>query len=262
LGYPSSIDQSSGRLLTPDKIPKQPKADPFADLFRPDYDEGTATDLSSFLSSSSTATLAPERRSSDEDRSGTSYFNFFLTELSQYFPYVNLFPWTAATLFSSSNHNPALRQSVFAVAALIADQSKLGNGLGHPEALKHLQKALHLLRNKLSAVDVDINDDGDGLAISSFLLAHFSIMLGDHNAAKKHLRGMSLMLSKLDHNNTATSGGERPSTGDSFPSPLTTDKLTILIWRMAIRIDFISSIACGQEPVLPKYSISKIVLIL
>jgi Fungal specific transcription factor domain len=262
LGYASSIGQSSDHLLTPNTTPKEQKADPFADLFCPDYDEDSATDLSSFLSSSSIVTSTPERRPSDEDLSGSSYFNFFLTELSQCFPYVNLFPWTAATLFSSSNHNPALRQSVFAVAALIADQSKLGNGHGHPEALKHLQKALHLLRSRLSAVDVDVNDDGDGLAISSFLLAHFSIMIGDHNAAKKHLRGMSLVLSKLENNNNATSGGERPSTGDSFPSPLTTDKLTILIWRMAIRIDFISSIACGQEPVLPKYSISKIVLIL
>lgn len=151
---------------------------------------------------------------------------------------------------------------MLAVAALIADQSRLGNGEGHPEALKHLQKALQLLGSRLSAVDVDVNDDGDGFAISSFLLAHFSIMVGDHNAAKKHLRGMSLVLSKLDHSNTRTSGGKQHSHGDSFPSPLTTDKLTMLIWRMAIRIDFISSIACGQEPVLPKYPISKIVLIL
>ena len=69
------------------------------------------------------------------------------------------------------------------------------------------------------------------------------MMLGDHTTAKKHLRGMSIVLSKLDHS-------EGPHK-ESVPSPLTTDKLTMLIWRMAIRIDFISSIACGKDPVLP-----------
>jgi hypothetical protein len=197
-----------------------------------------ATDLSTFLSSSSTLAVTSERPISEEDRSGASYFNFFLTELSQCFPYVNLFPWTAATLFSSSNHNPALRQSVLAVAALIADKEASGEA----QALKHLQKALQLLRNRLSSVDVGVDE---GVAISSFLLAHFSMMVGDHATTRKHLRGMSSVLSKLDHS-------EGPHTKELIPSPFTMDKLTMLIWRMAIRVDFIASIACGKEPVLPK----------
>lgn len=231
---------SSEHLLTPDAPEVQ--ADPFLGLvFNGEYDNGiVATNLSSFLSSSPTMSIAPERQTSEEDRSGASYFNFFLTELSQCFPYVNLFPWTAATLFSSSNHNPALRHSVLAVAALIADQEANGEA----EALKHLQNALQLLRNRLSAVDLYVDD---GLAISSFLLAHFSMMLGDHTTAKKHLRGMSIVLSKLNY-------GEGSLHKEFVPSPLITDKLTVLIWRMAIRIDFISSIACGKEPVLPKYA--------
>lgn len=243
--YPIScsptIDQSSERVLTPVAPPRENKPDPFADLFCHTEYEGSnppdTADLSSFLSSSSIVPIAPESQPSDEDCSGPSYFNFFLQELSQCFPYVNLFPWTAATLFSSSNHNPALRQSVLAVAALIADRASNGAA----EALKHLQIALQLLRNRLSAVDVDVDD---GMAISSFLLAHFSMMLGDHTTAKKHLQGMSIVLGKLDHS-------EGPHK-ESVPNPLTTDKLTMLIWRMAIRIDFISSIACGKEPVLPK----------
>ena len=240
--HPSSYSSStSERLLTPDTTPKELRVDPFSNLLGNDYDDGTSvTDLSSFLSLSPDVAIASERQMSDEDRSGASYFNFFLTELSQCFPYVNLFPWTAATLFSSSNHNPALRQSVLAVAALIADQEANGEA----EALKHLQKALQLLRNRLSSVDVDVDD---GLAISSFLLAHFSMMVGDHNTAKKHLRGMSIVLSKLNH--AMDDGTDRR---ESVPSPLTTDKLTMLIWRMAIRIDFISSIACGKVPVLPR----------
>jgi hypothetical protein len=242
--FPSSVHTSE--ILTPKPTPKDYKRDPFLDLFnRTDYDqsgydEGEAmdqNDLSSFLSSSSMMSLAPDRQSLDEDRSGSSYFNFFLSELSKCFPYINLFPWTAATLFSTSNHNPALRQSVLAVAALIADQEAKGEA----EALKHLQKALSLLRSRLSEVDVGVDD---GVAISSFLLAHFCMMRGDHLTAIKHLRGMSIVLSNSDQ----TAG---PHT-ETVPSPLTTDKLTMLIWRMAIRIDFISSIACGKTPVLPK----------
>lgn len=162
-------------------------------------------------------------------------FQFFLSELSKCFPYVNLFPWAAATLFSKSYHNPALRESVLSVAALIAD-----NDLekGHARALHHLTKALTILQNKINTVDID-----DGLAISSFLLAHFCLMLGDHVAAKTHLKGMVTVLAKLDPE------GMR----ESVLSPLTIDPLTMLIWRMAKRIDFITSIASGEPPVLPRY---------
>ena len=111
---------------------------------------------------------------------------------------------------------------------------------GQAEALEHLQKALSLIRDKISNVEVD-----EGLAISSFLLSHFSIMSGDHVTAKKHLRGMLVVLQKLNHS---------PETKkDVVPSPSNINELTILIWRMAIRIDFISSITSGQRPILPKF---------
>ena len=161
-------------------------------------------------------------------------FEFFLSNLSKCFPYVNLFPWAAATLFSRSNHNPALRESVLAVAALIAHNDL---GKGHDRALHHIHNALQILQNKISTVEID-----EGLAISSFLLAHFSIMLGDLTSAKTHLKGMVTVLAKLDP--------ERMR--ESVLSPLTIDPLTMLIWRMAKRIDFITSIASGEQPVLPR----------
>jgi hypothetical protein len=70
---------------------------------------------------------------------------------------VNLFPWTAAQLFSTSTHHPALRQSVLAVAALIADP---GPQHGHVKALHHLQKALMQLQTQISASGAD-----EGIAI-------------------------------------------------------------------------------------------------
>lgn len=211
----------------------------------PPFSVPPVTPLSNFLSSPQTHTAATlvnqpisPASSPDQERTG-AYFNFFLSELTKCFPYVNLFPWTAATLFSSSNHNPGLRQSVLAVAALLANK----NAQGQAEALEHLQKALRLMSDKLSNVEVD-----EGLAISSFLLSHFSMMLGDHITAKKHLKGMLTVLQKLDNSPDADSGG-------LVPSPTNINELTILIWRMAIRIDFISSITSGQRPLLPKLSV-------
>jgi hypothetical protein len=168
-----------------------------------------------------------------EDSSGDSYFNFFLTELSKLFPYVNLFPWTAATLFSTSTHNPALRQSVLAVAALLASQQEETR---QGTSFAHLHSALQLIRSRLSQTGAD-----NGLAISTFLLAQYAVMNGEVSVARHHLRGMAKILWKLNQ------------TSESAPSPITSDPLTILIWRMAIRVDFISSIAVGDAPVLAEY---------
>ena len=172
----------------------------------------------------------------ENDGNEPSYFEFFLSELSKCFPYVNLFPWAAAKLFASSHLNPALRESVLSVAALIADNDLVE---GRDRALHHLHKALQILQSKISTTEID-----EGLAISSFLLAHFSIMLGDHNTARTHLQGMVVVLTKLDPE----------SMRESVLSPLTIDPLTMLIWRMAKRIDFITSIASGEAPVLPRSS--------
>jgi hypothetical protein len=221
--------------------------DPFQTLFsgESDKDESpaftttTSTPLSNFLTSGS-AWQSPfigqrTQHPNPGEGAGPSYFDFFLTELSQCFPYVHLFPWTAARLFSSSNHTPALRHSVLAVAALIRNK----DAPGQAEALDHLQQALQLVRETLSTAEFD-----EGIAISTFMLAHFSVMLGDHVAVKKHLKGMSVVLQRLDH----SSGPHK----DTVPNPSRTDELTMLIWRMAIRLDFISSIASGEKPILAK----------
>src|SRR5271167_3352426 len=97
---------------------------------------------------------APRSDNTEEDG---KYFNFFLSELSNCFPYVKLFPWAAAKLFVTSNHNPALRQSVLAVAALIAENDLRRE---HTQALEHLQKALQILRSNISTVEID-----EGVAI-------------------------------------------------------------------------------------------------
>ena len=219
---------SSG--MTPERMLGEEK-DPFRDLFMDPVESDLTTFLSSTYSNLPTTHVY-------EDRSDDSYFNFFFAELSKAFPYVYLFPWTAATLFSSSNHNPALRHAVLAVAALISNPED-----AHSEALNHLTIAIQGLRNRICGGDAN-----DAEAIICFLLAHFSIAVGDPVSARKHLDGMSSLLQNLSNN-------------DAFPNPTITDKLTVLIWRMAIRVDYISAIACGEAPILPRYQNMKTILI-
>jgi len=163
------------------------------------------------------------------------YINFFLSELSTSFPYVKLFPWATTKLFDTSSHNPSLQQSVLSVAALLAENRSERE---HAQALDHLQKALQMLQSQISTFKID-----EGVAISSFLLAHFSIMLGEHLTARKHLDGMVIVLKNLNPENMQ----------ESVVSPLTIEPLTMLIWRMAKRIDIVSSIACGEPPVMPRF---------
>lgn len=120
------------------------------------------------------------------------------------------------------------------MAALITE-NRLGNG--NVRALYHLQKALQILQRQISTFEID-----EGAAISSFLLAHFSMMLGEHLTTRKHLDGMMIILEKVSPENMY----------ESVVSPLTIDPLMMLIWQMAKQIDFIASIACAEAPVIPR----------
>jgi Fungal specific transcription factor domain len=165
------------------------------------------------------------------------YFNFFLAEMSNVLPYVNIFPATVSSVFSTSIHHPALRHSVLSVSALIADKK---SDKGRERALEHLQKSLKLLQNSLSAVEVD-----EGVAISIFLLAYFNVASGEHSTARKHLRGLCMVLDQLQQNHLVKNGG--------ILSPNAITPLTMLVWRMAIRMDFIMAITYGRRPVFPMY---------
>lgn len=179
-----------------------------------------------------------ERGHFELDKDHSLYFNFFLSELPRCFPYVSLFPWTAATLFASSNLHPALRECVLSIAALLEDRES-------EASRNHLQRAMGLLRTRISFLDVD-----ESVAISSFLLAYWNLLRGDLQSTRAHLQGMLSVFKSLD-----------PGTAYrdiSVPSPEHVTPLMTLIWRMGIRVDFISSIASGGTPILPRFSRSPI----
>jgi len=194
------------------------------------YPDVQETSLSTFLATPLTLsyTAAPISHSlPEEDTSSKTLFEFFSKELGRTLPYVDLFETTAATWFSTSVHNPALRQAVLAIRLLTVDPNN------HDKANEHLQWALTLLQR-----GEEVGNDGGGV-IGYFLCAHFSMMLGNQTWARDHLRALKNLV----------------------PDPLKTDKLTKLIWRMAIRIDFMASIASGKPPILPKYQSPSVVII-
>lgn len=164
------------------------------------------------------------------------YLKPIVNDMALRFPYVNLFPGMAENLFATSTQHPALRESVLYAAISIHDRQYEGQ---KAIADQHLQQALQLLQTRIS-----LNDMDEGLAITCFLLADMCMMIGDCIKARKHLRGMRAVL------NTLSAGGS--TQGFTLP-PGNLSPLLMLVRRMAIRVDFIVSIACGQSPILPGF---------
>jgi hypothetical protein len=176
-----------------------------------------------------------EGQKNDEDNS--LYFNFFLSELPKCFPYIRLFPWASATLFSTCNHHLALRECVLSIAILLKDGE---TETSHTKSFGHLQRAMELLRNTISSFDVD-----EHVVTGSFLLAYCNLLHNDFRSTRIHLQGMLSVFESLDPGNMIR---------DSFiPSPEHVTPLMILIWRIAIWMDIVSSIASGGDPILPRF---------
>jgi len=251
----SSSTSASEKSSTVAIQPQPPRAnfpvqDPFYDLFCGDNDDNSpeavsidpsSTSLSTALSPSSsflpslyTPALAPDP---DIPQADLPYLSFFLAEMSNVLPYVNLFPSAVSSLFGSSIHHPALRHSVLSISALISDKK---SHRGKQRALEHLQHSLKFLQKSLSAVEVD-----EGLAISIFLLAYFNVSNGECSTASKHLVGLCMVMEQLQQDHMVRNAG--------VLSPYAISPLTMLVWRMAIRLDFIMALMYSLRPIFPMY---------
>lgn len=183
-----------------------------------------------------------------DDENEQELFNFFHLRLPKVFPYINLFRWTAATLFSKTARNDAMKETVYAINDLLKYQDlhqKMDSETSLQTAQRHLNNAFNYLYERLNQLQKNPGaTEGGGETICTFLLAHVSLMLNQVAGARVHLDGFFQLL-------------KNPQPGQPDPpyppSPSETDGLTYLIWRMALRIDFITAIATCKEPVLPLY---------
>jgi len=238
--FPSSSTDHAVQPICDLHWPTIPPRDPIRDIFCEDGDDTSqtsSTEPSATETSYSLLRSPPPVPTSDIPSSDLPYFTFFLEQMSNILPYVNLFPSAPSSVFSVSLQHPALRHSILSISALIADKK---SDLGRVRALDHMQKSLKHLQTSLSAVEVD-----EGMAISIFLLAYFNVGSGEHATARKHLHGLHMVLEQLKRDHLVRDGG--------LPSPHAISPLTMLIWRMAIRMDFIMSIMYGQPPIFPVY---------
>lgn len=90
------------------------------------------------------------------------------------------------------------------------------------------------------------SDVDEGTTISCFLLAYLNLIYGDIDAVEIHLQGMNSMFNTLI--------SEDATRIEPVPQQRVMSPLTVLMRRMAMRLDFISSIITGRSPVLPGYS--------
>jgi len=238
----------SPHSLTQDARPWQffPVRDPFFDFFD-DEEHQLETPPSSDASADGSSYLEQLEPSfllspapipdPDIDASDMAYFGYFLSDMVNVLPYVKIFPSTVASIFSSSIHHPALRHSVLSIAALCCSRKF---GQGKQRALEHLSKSLKLLQQSLWSVEVN-----ECVANAIFLLAYFNLLAGDKASARKHLHGLSMVLDQIQQDHLVKNPG--------LLSSYAISPLTMLVWRMAIRVDFIIAITGGQRPVFPMY---------
>ena len=165
--------------------------------------------------------------------SDQKYFNFFLTQLRSVLAYSNLFPAIVDSIFVQATQNRMLMHTVLSVSSHIADRS-----VGRPliRSYVHKQQAIALLQKAISSSEIE-----EGLIIAVFLLAWNEVASGELSA-RHHLQGLYLLLQKFQ--------GQTQNTSNVTPS-------IMLIWRIAIRHDYLLSMFSKEPPVFPSISLNQ-----
>lgn len=104
--------------------------------------------------------------------------------------------------------------------------------------------ALHKIQEAISTLSVD-----EGTAIAVFLVLWIDVVRAELRSSRKHLRGLYLLLQELQ---------KKFRTPDSKPGMLVSQygcvgvsPLIMQIWRIAIRLDFTTSLYLVDPPVFP-----------
>lgn len=155
------------------------------------------------------------------------YLEYFLLEIPKIHPYAVVFPQFIPDLVQVATSMAPLRHSIISLAAVIADTS-----LGRP-----LVRALQHHQVTLSQVQALLSTDGgivrETAIYSVTMLAYFNIFSGKFLSARRHIRGLSLLLQLY------SAQGHSPSS------------ITMLIWRSALRLDYFLSSVYPCKPIFP-----------
>ena len=172
------------------------------------------------------------------DPQDSHYLRFFILEMPRVLPYAKLFPTAVGEVFYNGIHHTALRHSILSLSAFMADRRAKRPAT---RAYMHLQKALCLLQDAISNGNVD-----DGVLYAVFLMVYFNIINSDHASSRRHLQGLQ---SLLDYRQRQVAA-ERTLT-PNLSQPVVMPALTMLIRRMAMRLDFVLAIFYARKPIFP-----------
>ena len=172
------------------------------------------------------------------DPQDSHYLRFFVLEMPRVLPYAKLFPTAVGEVFYNGIHHTALRYSILSLSTFMADRRAKRPAT---RAYMHLQKSLRLLQDAISNGNID-----DGVLYAVFLMVYFNIVNSDHASSRRHLQGLQ---SLLDFRQRQIST-ERALTA-SMNQPLVMPALTMLIRRMAMRLDFVLAIFYARKPIFP-----------
>jgi hypothetical protein len=140
-------------------------------------------------------------------------------------PYAAVFPQFVPDLMQIASSFAPLCHSMISIGAIITDAS-----LRRPliRALLHHQISLRQVQALLSVPDIE-----ETTIYAVMMLAYFNIYSGRFLSARRHIRGLSLLLELY-------SAKGRPLSS-----------VTMLIWRCAIRLDYYISSICPCKPIFP-----------
>lgn len=156
--------------------------------------------------------------------------------------YSNLFPSLVGDIFCRGVQHICVSRSILSTASMIADHR-----LQRPMDRSKVQyiTTIQLIQSAIREERVD-----EGLAIAVFLIAWGDAISSRFESCRKHIRGFYLVLQQIDKNRqTLNSALQADPPGG--PRQLRVSRLIMLIWRIAVRADWIMSFYSGKPPVLP-----------
>jgi hypothetical protein len=153
------------------------------------------------------------------------YLDYWLREMPKLHPLAPVFPEFFPDLIKVSATTATLRHSLISLSAFVADQSA-----GKPmfRALLHHQETLHTVQESLSQPEIE-----EGTIYAVMMLAYFNIFTGKFLSARRHIRGLSLLLQKYSEQ------GHQPS------------PTMMLIWRCGVRMDYFLASVYPCKPIFP-----------
>jgi hypothetical protein len=161
-----------------------------------------------------------------------NYFSFFLSSMHEVLPYADFFPRAITDIFARGIEDSRVRNSILSISSGVIDYR-----LKRPLDRFQLQyvTTIHQIQDAISELQID-----EALTISVFLITWIDAIRGKLNNARKHLRGLRIILHELH------------KTRGAFVSPL-----IMQIWRCAIRLDWCATIFLIEPPIFPITSSSE-----